>query len=77
MKAVATLLMILSILQAAEPEKDIRYIGDDGKTTTYKIVCDDGRSGTVSVNDTTKEMSIGSENLGRVTMDVVVKRICD
>ncbi len=78
MKTTMTLLAIslASTLQAGELEKEIQYIDNDGTTETHKIICQDGRSGIVSIDLATREMSVEGENLGRVTFAVVVEKIC-
>lgn len=69
-------LLTLTLLQAGELEKEIKYLGNDGTTQTHEVVCRDGRSGIVSIDNATKEMSVGSTNLGKVTFKVAVKKIC-
>ena len=69
-------LLTLTLLQAGELEKEIQYIGNDGKKTTHKIVCKNGKSGIVSIDNATQEMSIGSQNLGKVTFSVAVEKVC-
>ena len=69
-------LLTLTLLQAGELEKEIKYLGNDGTKETHEVVCRDGRSGIVSIDNATREMSIGSTNLGRVTFKVAVELIC-
>ena len=69
-------LLTLTLLQAGELEKEIKYLGNDGTTQTHEVVCRDGRSGIVSIDNATREMSVGSTNLGRVTFKVAVELIC-
>ena len=69
-------LLTLTLLHAVELEKEIQYLGNDGKTETHKIVCLNGKSGIVSIGNATKEMSVGSTNLGKVTFKVAVEKIC-
>ena len=69
-------LLTVTLLTAGELEKEIRYLGNDGITETHKIVCQDGRSGIVSIDNATKEMSVEGKNLGRVTFKVAIKKIC-
>ena len=69
-------LLTLTLLQAGELEKEIKYLGNDGTKETHEVVCRDGRSGIVSIDNATREMSVGSTNLGRVTFKVAVELIC-
>ena len=69
-------LLTLTLLQAGELEKEIKYLGNDGTTETHEVVCRDGRSGIVSIDNATREMNVGSTNLGRVTFKVAVELIC-
>lgn len=69
-------LLTLTLLQAGELEKEIQYLGNDGTTETHKVVCLNGKSGIVSIDNTTKEMSVGSINLGKVTFRMAVEKIC-
>ena len=69
-------LLTLTLLQAGELEKEIKYLGNDGTKETHEVVCRDGRSGIVSIDNATKEMSVGSTNLGKVTFKVAVELIC-
>ncbi len=73
-----TILTLLSVtlLTAGELEKEIQYIDNDGTTEIHKIICQDGRSGIVSIDLATREMSVDGENLGRVTFGVVVEKVC-
>ncbi len=70
------LLLTLTLLFAGELEKEIEYLGNDGTTETHKIVCLNGESGIVSIDNATKEMSVGSANLGKVTFRVAVELVC-
>jgi len=77
MKTITILtLLTVTLLTAGELEKEIRYLGSDGKTEQHQIICTDGTSGIVSIDLATREMSVDGENLGRVTFGVVVERIC-
>ena len=69
-------LLTLTLLHAEELEKEIQYLGNDGTTETHRVVCVNGKSDIVSIDNVSKEMSVGSENLGRVTFSVAVKKIC-
>ena len=69
-------ILTLTLLQAGELEKEIKYLGNDGTTETHEVVCHDGKSGIVSIDNATGEMSVGSSNLGRVTFKVAIKLIC-
>lgn len=69
-------LLTLTLLHTGELEKEIEYLGNDGTAETHKIVCLNGKSGIVSIDNTTKEMNVGSTNLGKVTFRVVVEKIC-
>lgn len=69
-------LLTLTLLHAGELEKEIEYLGNDGTAETHKIVCLNGKSGIVSIDNATGEMSVGSTNLGKVTLDELVDRIC-
>jgi len=67
---------LTSILQAGELEKEIQYIGNDGTVETHKIICKNDKTGTVTIDTTTREMTYNGENLGRVSFDVVVEKVC-
>ena len=69
-------LLTLTLLHAEELEKEIQYLGNDGTTETHKIVCLNGKSDIVSIDNATKEMSVGSTNLGKATFRVAVEKIC-
>ena len=69
-------LLALTLLQAGELEKEIKYLGNDGTAETHKVVCLNGKSGIVSIDNATKEMSVGSTNLGKATFRVAVEKIC-
>jgi len=76
MKSILLLTLFATLIFGQELEKEIQYIGNDGKTITHKIICKNGKSGIVSIDNATQEMSIGSQNLGKVTFSVAVKLIC-
>ena len=75
-------LTLLTTLATANQElaKDIKYIGNDGTETKNQIICTNGNEAFVYSNNTTREIRVeidgSSENLGRVTLNKVVKRVC-
>lgn len=75
-------LTLLTTLATANEElaKDIKYIGNDGTETKNQIICTNGNEAFVYSNNTTREIRVeidgSSENLGRVTLNKVVKRVC-
>jgi hypothetical protein len=69
-------LLTLTLLQAGELEKEIKYLGNDGTTETHEVVCHNGKSGIVSIDNATREMSVEGENLGKVTFKVAVEKVC-
>ena len=78
MKIIIISLLALSstLLQADEREPEIRYLNNDGITKTHEVVCRNGKSGVVSIDNITQEMSVGSNNLGKVTFKVAIDLIC-
>lgn len=79
MKKIALLsLLIVSIAYAGELEKEIKYIGNDGTVETHEIICINGKSGMITIHNSTKEMTIESSNtnLGKVTFFEAVEMIC-
>jgi hypothetical protein len=69
-------LLTLTLLQAGELEKEIKYLGNDGTHETHQIICKNGQSGIVSIDNATREMSVEGENLGKVTFKVAVEKVC-
>ena len=77
MKTITILtLLTVTLLTSGELEKEIRYLGSDGKTEQHQIICTDGTSGIVSIDLATREMSVDGENLGRATFQRIIKNIC-
>lgn len=77
MKTIKTILLLgLTLLHAEELEKEIRYIGNDGKISTHQVVCHNGNSGMVTIDLQTKEMSVDSVNIGKATFKDAAERIC-
>ena len=77
MKTITILILLtVTLLTAGELEKEIRYLGSDGKTEQHQIICTDGTSGIVSIDLATREMSIDGENLGRITFSTIIEKIC-
>lgn len=74
--AIILTLLTLTLLTAGELEKEIQYLDNDGTTERHRIVCHNGQSGIVSIDNATKEMSVGSTNLGKVTFRAAVELIC-
>ena len=73
---ISLLALSSTLLQAEESEQEIRYLNNDGTTETHEVVCINGKSGVVSIDNITREMSVGSSNLGKVTFDVAIELIC-
>ena len=76
-----TLLTTLSISNANEElAKDIKYISNDGVETTNQIICPNGNDAIVYINNSTREIELekhnSRENLGNVTLDYVIDRVC-
>jgi hypothetical protein len=75
-------LILLTTLTTANEElaKDIKYIGNDGTETKNQIICNNGNEAFVYINNQTREIRLeldnSSENLGKVTLDGVVNRVC-
>ncbi len=69
-------LIALSLLQARELEKEIVYLNNNGKVTTHKIVCFNGKTAVVSIDNSTNEMRVGSSNLGKITFQKLSESIC-
>lgn len=72
-------LLTLTLLNAQELEQEIRYIGNDGTKETHEVICLNGNSGIVTINNSTKEMTINATNtnLGKVTFGEAAKLICN
>jgi hypothetical protein len=74
--------ILLTILATANEElaKDIKYIGNDGTETKNQILCTNGNEAFVFSNNTTREIRLEmdgtSQNLGKVTLDKVIERVC-
>jgi len=79
---IGVILILLTTLATANEElaKDIKYIGNDGTETKNQIICTNGNEAFVYSNNTTREIRVeingSSENLGKVTLDEVIDRIC-
>jgi len=75
-------LALLTTLATANEElaKDIKYIGNDGTETQNQIICTNGNEAFVFSNNTTREIRLEmdgtSQNLGKVTLDEVIERVC-
>ena len=74
-------LTTLSIAIANEElAKNIKYISNDGVETTNQIICTNGTDAFVHINNTTREIELerynSRENLGNVTLDYVIDRVC-
>ncbi len=73
-------LLTLTLLQAGELEKEIKYLGNDGTETKNQIICANGNKAFVYSNNTTREIRVKvnnlSKNLGKVTLNEVVERVC-
>jgi len=79
---IGAILIILTTLAIANDElaKDIKYIGNNGIETKNQIICINGNKAFVYIHNLTKEIKVeidGSiENLGKITLDEVVKKVC-
>ncbi len=79
---IGVILTLLTTLATANEElaKDIKYIGNDGIETKNQIICTNGNEAFVYSNNATREMRVevdgSTKNLGKVTLDEVVERIC-
>ena len=51
MKTIITTLLTLTLLQAGELEKEIQYLGNDGTTEIHQVVCRNGKSGIVFIDN--------------------------
>lgn len=75
-------LTLLTTLATANEElaKDIKYIGNDGTETKNQIICTNGNTTFVYSHNTSREIRVeingSSDNLGKVTLDEVVERVC-
>lgn len=79
---IGVILTLLTTLATANEElaKDIKYIGNDGTETKNQIVCINGNEAFVYSHNTTQNIRVevngSTENLGKVTLDEVVNRVC-
>ncbi|MBU1668794.1 hypothetical protein KKC13_10275 [bacterium] len=79
---IGVILILLTTLATANEElaKEIKYIGNDGTETKNQIICTNGSEAFVYSHNTSREIRVefdgSSENLGRVTLDEVVERVC-
>ncbi len=69
-------LLTLTLLNAEELEKEIRYLGNDGIQESHEIICTNANSAVITINNNTKEISIGTNNIGSKMIDVAVQQIC-
>ena len=76
------MLTLLTTLAIANEElaKDIKYISNNGTETNNQILCNNGNTANVYSNNTSHEMRVEIDgttlNLGKVTLDKVIKRVC-
>jgi len=79
---IGVILTLLSTLATANEElaKDIKYIGNDGTETKNQIICTNGTEAFVYSHNTSREIKVetnaSTENLGKVTLNEVVERVC-
>ncbi len=77
MRKVFFLLIFISSLVFAEKlEKSLEFVGNDGKKTSIKIVCNNGKEGMVYIDNATKEMTINDKNEGKLTIPQAIEKIC-
>ena len=69
-------LLALTLLNAGELEKEIKYLGNDGVKESHEIVCINGNSAIITIDNNTKEISIGTNNIGKTSINIAVKKIC-
>ncbi len=79
---IGVILILLTTLATANEElaKDIKYIGNDGTETKNQIICTNGNEAFVYSSNTTREIRVevdgSTQNLGKVTLDEVVDKVC-
>jgi len=79
---IGVILTLLTTLATANEElaKDIKYIGNDGVETKNQIICTNGNEAFVYSNNQTREIRLefdgSTENLGKITLDEVIERVC-
>ena len=69
-------LLTLTLLNAEELEKEIKYLGNDGVKESHEIICTNGKSAVITIDNTTKEVAIETTNHGKITMNQAVKEVC-
>jgi len=75
-------LFITSLAVANELEKEIKYLGNNGSEESHEVICINGKSGIVTIDNTSQEMTVktgGSsfgKNIGRATFTQASKIIC-
>ena len=69
-------LLTLTLLNAEELEKEIRYLGNDGTTESHEIICTNNNSAVITIDNNTKEISIGTRNIGKTSINAAVQEIC-